>query len=321
MSDKQIPVALPAKPRSAVLAQVKAWLVWVVPVAALILAGYLVGTRLLAVGPTVTVTFADADGLLPDQTQVRYRGAQIGIVRSLKLSADRKRVEVRARLDKSAGTLACEGSQFWIVRPEVTPAGLHGLQTLVSGSFIQVEPGVGKRCPEFTGSEQPVLPEDLRNGLALRLTTPHIGTLNAGAPVYHRGLEVGSVESLALNDDATAVNIQIRIDRRYATLVRQNSVFWNAGGLDVSLKLTGISATAESVRSLLVGGIAFANPEPAGPPALSSAVFALHDKPEEKWLTMETAIPGWAGVAGPPTNTPRSSPLTASSALSTNAAR
>jgi paraquat-inducible protein B len=269
----------------------------------------------------VTVTFADAEGLLPDQTQVRYRGAQVGIVRSVKLSADRQRVEVRARLDSSAAGLACDGSQFWIVRPQVTPAGLHGLQTIVSGSYLQVEPGNGKRCLAFTGSEQAALPPELRTGLVLRLTTPHIGTLNTGAPVYHRGLEVGSVESLALNDDATAVNIQIRIDRRYATLVRQNSVFWNAGGLDVSLKLTGITATAESVRSLLVGGIAFANPQPAGPLALAEAVFALHDKPEEKWLTMETAIPGWAGLAGPPTNTPRSTPLTASSALSTNVAR
>ena len=277
-------------------------IIWAVPLLAVVIGGYLLFQRFEVVGPSITITFQDGDGIRPDQTPVRYRGVQVGIVRSVTISPDHREVEVEARLDRSAEGLACKGSQFWIVRPEVSAAGLQGLQTIVSGSFIQVEPGSGPELKKFAGIDKAPLPEKLRDGLELVLTSHHVGTLNDGAPVYHRGLEVGSVESLALNDDATAVNVHVRIQRQYADLVRQNTVFWNAGGLDVSLKLFGINVSAESMRSLIVGGIAFATPSPPGGVVASNTVFALQDKLEEKWLKWETPIPGWAGRAGPPTN-------------------
>ncbi len=169
-----------------------------------------------------------------------------GAVHSVELSEDRQRVKLEARLDHSAANLAREGSQFWIVRPQVSAAGLTGLQTIVSGPYIQVEPGNGTRTNNFVGIDKAPLAENLRNGLELLLTAPHISTLNAGAPVYTRGLEVGSVESVGFNNDATAVNIRIRIQDKYSSLVRQNTVFWNAGGLDVRLKLLSALISARN---------------------------------------------------------------------------
>lgn len=298
---QDIPVALPASRPLKSIKRAQVSILWLVPVLAVLVGGYLVFDRIQAVGPVITLTFREGDGLLPDQTAVRYRGVQIGTVHSVALSADGRRVEVVSRLNRSAARLACEGSQFWVVRPEVSAAGFHGLETIVSGSYIQMEPGQGKPATYFTGRETAPLPEKLRGGLELVLTCPQIGTLDAGAPIYHRGLEVGTVEDVMLDSNATGVNIRICIQPRYAALVRQNSVFWNAGGLDVTLKLFGINVSAESVRSLVVGGIAFATPSPAGLPAAANSRFVLEDKLEQKWLKWETPILAWA-TNGPPTN-------------------
>jgi paraquat-inducible protein B len=276
-------------------------MIWAIPLLSAIVGGYLVFEHIQAVGPLLTMTFGDGDGLLPDQTPVRYRGVQIGMVHSVKLSPDGQRAEVVARLNRSASGLARQGSQFWVVRPQVTAAGFHGLETIVSGSYIQVEPGHGKPETYFTGLDTAPLPDKLRGGLELILTCRHIGTLDSGAPIYHRGMEVGTVENVMLNSNATGVNIKVCIQPRYAALIRQNSVFWNAGGLDVTLKLFGVNVSAESMRSLIVGGIAFATPSPAGLPAVANSTFALQDKPEQKWLKWETPIPGWV-PNGPPTN-------------------
>lgn len=317
---QDIPTALPAASPLNAITRPKISAIWLVPILSAIIGGYFVFIRLQTIGPAITVTFQKGDGLQPGETTVRYRGVQVGTIRTVELTPDGQKVEVKARLGRSASQLAREGSLFWIVRPEVSAGGLRGLQTIVSGSYIEVQPGNGKAQTKFTGSDDAPLAEPLLHGLELVLTSPHVATLNAGAPVYHRGLEVGSVETLALNDDATAVNIHVRIDRRYAGLVRENSVFWNAGGLDVTLKLFGINVSAESVRALVVGGIAFATPSPPGPPAVSNTVFALHDKLDEKWLRWETPISGWVGREGPPANRPNSGFQPAGS-LATNIAR
>ena len=296
--------------------------VWVVPIVAALIAGYLVYSRFKNVGPTITVTFKDGGGLQAGQTILRYRGVKVGTVHSVKLSGDSQLVEVEAGLDRSAMRLASEGSTFWIVRPQVNAAGLHGLETIVSGAYIQVEPGQGKEQKKFVGSDETPVSKPVEGSLDVILATAEVGTLNIGAPVYYRGLEVGEVQSLMLNENATNVHIHVEIQPRYTSLVRQNTEFWNAGGLNVSLKLFGINVSAESVRSLIVGGIAFATPFPPGPVADSNCVFTLHEKLEEKWLKWAPAMPGWAGSNGPPTNTSSSGSFPSVGSLSsTNGAR
>lgn len=308
---RDIPVALPASESLRAVRRARIPVIWAIPLLAIIAGGYLVFERLWAVGPLITVTFKDGDGLLAGQTPLRYRGVPIGMVRLVKLSPDAQRAEVVARLDRSATRLASEGAQFWIVRPQVSGAGLQGLQTIVSGPFIEVEPGHGKPQTFFTGLDAAPPSEKLRGGLELVLSCSHIGTLNSGAPVYYRGMEVGAVENVMLNSDASGMNIKVCIQAPFAVLVRRNTVFWNAGGLDVTLKLFGVNVSAESVRSLIVGGIAFATPSPAGPPVAANSKFVLQDKPDQKWLKWETPIPGW--VANGPTNTLPPSSLSPSS--------
>jgi paraquat-inducible protein B len=267
-------------------------LIWLVPLAAAIVAGWLVWDQLEQMGPAILVQFRDGTGLVANQTLVKYRGVRVGSVRSVELATNIAQVEVKIRLDRSATSLAQAGSTFWVVRPEVGAGGLHGLETIVSGPYIQVQPGDGHGKPQksFVGLEEaPILPST-NGGTEFIISTAGVRSLAQGSPVYYRGIQVGTVDYLSLSANSTAVDVHILIKAKFASLVRMNSVFWNAGGIDVGLRLLGITFTAENFKSLVIGGIAFATPDDYGKPATNNTIFALHEKIENKWLEWSPAI-------------------------------
>ena len=288
------PAALPAPPPEAKIRR-RRWhvsVIWVVPIVAAIVAGYLVYGRLQDRGPEITITFKDGDGVKAGQTEVRYRGVPIGEVTAVDLSDRAEHVVVQARLRRSAASIASEGSVFWIVRPEVGPASISGLRTVFTGPYIQVLPGTGKPKTEFVGVDRPP-PALERGGLRIVLASAHLSSVRTGSPVYYRGIQVGTVTDTELSRDATSAHIHVFIGQRYARLVRIGSRFWSASGLDVNISLLkGVEINLESLRSLVVGGIAFATPEdPGSPLAKNGAIFVLHDKPEKEWLSWTPKIP------------------------------
>jgi paraquat-inducible protein B len=266
------------------------FLVWLIPLVAVALAGYLVYERLHERGPVIAIGFADASGVREGQTDLRYRGVPVGRVERVELSEDLKRAVLTVRLHREAGALAREGSVFWIARPQVRFGDISRLGTIVSGPFIEVRPGSGPARLEFTGLERAPLPE--RPGLRLTLAASQLGPVKSDSPVIYRGIEVGTVTDVDLSRDASAAHVEAVIYRRYTRLVRAGSRFWTLGDLEVKASLfKGLDIEVDSVRSLVTGGIAFATPDPSMPPAKSGATFVLHDKPEKEWLTWAPRIP------------------------------
>lgn len=265
--------------------------VWVVPIIAAIVAAYLVYGRIQEFGPTITIKFREANGVKASQTEVRYRGVPIGEATGIELSADHQYVVVRARLRRWAFSIAKADSLFWIVRPEVGIRSISGLSTVITGPFIQVYPGTGEARTEFTGLE--TAPPTLgRKGLKVTLAAARLGSVKPGSPVHYRGFEVGFVTDTDLSRDATAAQIHVFIEQRYAPLVRVGSRFWDVSGVDVNISLLrGVQISLESLRSLVAGGIAFATPSPSSPPVKDGAIFPLHEKPQKEWLEWTPKIP------------------------------
>jgi paraquat-inducible protein B len=289
MSDATLP-SEPDLPKAKIRRQSRFSFVWFVPLIAAIVAGWLVFMQVRQAGPVISIQFDDGNEIIANQTILRYRGVRVGTVRSVELTRDAQHVEVQARLDRSAESLAREGSFFWIVHPEVGAGGLHGLETIVSGPYIQVQPGSGAKQTKFIGAEEPPILNTPGSGLEIVLTTPHLGELSVGSPVYYRGIEVGSVQYFVLGSDSTAVNVHILIEKNFVPLVRTDSQFWNAGGINVDLKLFGINVSAESFKSLVIGGIAFATPSPPGVLATNDAIFPLNEKVDKQWLDWSPVI-------------------------------
>jgi paraquat-inducible protein B len=266
--------------------------VWVVPVVAAIVAGYLVYDRVQEFGAKITIKFKDGSGLKTGQTPIKYRGVPIGEVAAVELSENQQHVLVKARLRRSALSIAREGSVFWIVRPEVGIANITGLGTVITGPHIEVLPGTGEAKSEFVGLESaPVALE--RKGLKIVLRSSRLGSLKPSSPVYYRGIEVGAVQDSQLGNNSTTVDIQVFVRQRYVNLVRNGSKFWNVSGVDVSFGLfRGVEINLESLRSLVAGGIAFATPnDPKGKAAKDGMVFRLYEKPKKEWLEWTPEIP------------------------------
>jgi paraquat-inducible protein B len=265
------------------------WLYWLVPVGAVALCGWFVYRDVIAGGPTVSIFFQDADGV-EKNTQVKFRGANVGEVKSLELTKDHKLVRVTVRLVESAGTLACAGSTFWIVRPEVRVGTVTGLGTIVSGEYIGVQPGAGPPTNTFMGADKEPLAEK-PGALQIVLRASALGSMQELSPIFYRGIEVGEVLYFQLSDDSREVVIHARIDPEYAPLVRSETKFWNAGGIDFRFGLfKGVQINAESPKTVLSGGIEFATPPEAQSSVTNGASFTLFEKPEDKWKTWAPPI-------------------------------
>ncbi len=279
-----------ALPKAVIKKTRRAWWLWLVPLGALALCAWFVYRDYIATGPVITIYFQDASGLEENNTTIRYLGATVGQVKRLALTKDSSRVEVKARLAGSAAHLARAGTVFWIVRPELKVGAISGLRTIISGEYIAVRPGGGARTNIFAGAGGEPIPEE-PGALHITLLVPSLRSVQEQSWVYYRGIKVGEVLKYQLGNDAQEVKLQARIHKDYVPLVRSNSKFWNAGGIDFHFGLfRGAEISAESARTLLSGGIEFATPTEAGEPTTDGAVFRLYDKPEDAWKNWMPAI-------------------------------
>ncbi len=262
------------------------WLspVWLIPIVTALIAGYLVSHELSQRGPTITITFRSAEGLTAGQSQVRLREVAIGTVETIQLAPDRSRVLVTVRMTKDAEPLLTEGARFWVVRPRLFAGTISGLNTVLSGSYIQIAPPPPDRPParEFVGLEDPPLLTADEAGTRYRLRSDRLGSISVGSPIFFRDLDVGQVLGWDIGDMAENVTLHVFIRAPYDRYVREGSRFWNASGVSLKLGAEGVQLQFESLRAILLGGIAFETPEAvrSGPVPPERHTFTLYPSSE-----------------------------------------
>jgi paraquat-inducible protein B len=246
-------------------------IVWLVPLAALLIGGWLIYKAVSEKGPEITITFKTAEGLEAGKTKIKCRDVEIGQVQEITLSRDLNQVIVKAQLIKAAAAFLSENSRFWVVRARVSASSVTGLSTVFSGAFIDIDPGApGKKALHFEGLEEPPIVTTWEKGRHFDLLAERKGSLDVGAPVYYRQIEVGRVAAYSLAPDGTGITFKVFIRDPYPAFVRQNTRFWNASGIDVKLDARGIQVNTESFVSMLVGGVAFDVIEKFGPAAAAA---------------------------------------------------
>jgi paraquat-inducible protein B len=158
--------------------------------------------------------------------------------------------------------LLTEQTIFWVVKPRLFAGNVSGLDTLVSGSYVGMLPAQteGKRQLEFTGREDPPVLEANVPGTTFLLKASRIGSISLGSPVYYRDIAVGEVLGWDIGDMAASVTIRAFVREPYDKYVRDDSRFWNASGVSVKLGAAGVELQLESLRAILLGGIAFDTP-------------------------------------------------------------
>ncbi len=233
-------------------------LVWLVPVVAALIGGWLVVKALTEKGPEIAITFKTAEGLEVGKTKVRFKDVEIGQVTAIRFGEDVKHVVVKAQLVKEAERFISENTRFWVVRARVSASAIYGLGTVFSGAYIDLDPGApGKPSKEFVGLEEPPVVTTGLPGRHFILESERRASIEVGAPIYYRQIRVGEVVAYSLSEDGSKVVAKIFVHAPYHRFVRQRSRFWSASGVDLKMDASGLQVYTESLVSIVVGGIAF----------------------------------------------------------------
>jgi paraquat-inducible protein B len=255
-------------------------IVWLVPIVAILIGGWLAYKGLSEKGPMVTISFESAEGLEAGKTKVRYKDVELGLVETVRFNVDLTRVLVKAEFVKEATPYLTENTKFWVVRPRVTASGVSGLGTLFSGAYIGMDPGKeGEPARRFKGLEIPPVVTTGMPGREFLLRANTLGSLDIGAPVYYRQIQVGQVIGYDLDKEGKSLKVKIFVNAPHDKLVQKNTRFWNASGFDLTLDASGLKLNTESMVSIMMGGIAFDTPTSleAGGPAEPDQVFRLYE--------------------------------------------
>jgi len=253
-------------------------LVWLIPLITVLIGGWLVFKTLTEQGPAFTLAFDTAEGIEAGKTRIKFKNVDVGVVETLRFSNNFDHVILTVQMDQDTGHLLRRGTRFWVVRPRLSLRGVSGLGTLISGAYIELDPGKGAPQGHFKGLETPPVLTTENEGEKVLLITPKLGSIGIGSPVYYQGILAGEVLGYELGDDQSSVLIHAFVNAPYDDLLQGNSRFWNVSGLDVSVNADGINVRTESLESLMFGGIAFETPASLEPVTrdISGLVFSLH---------------------------------------------
>ena len=254
-------------------------LIWVIPIVAIIV-GIVIGVDAIRNrGIQTVITLPTAEWVEAGKTKIRYLNFEIGTVDEVAMNEKADGVELHCTLHKGGKKYLTEGAKFWLVYPRVGAGGISGLGTLVSGAYLSMELGPADAKPQrrFQALDTPPLESDRSPGLSLQLHAEELYSLDVGSPIYYRNVEVGTVEGHELAKDGSGVILRMFFPPKHAGLVRKDSRFWNAGGIQIAGSLAEFEVEAESLDSIIAGGISFDSPRgEKSNPAKKDSSFWLH---------------------------------------------
>lgn len=254
--------------------------VWIIPVVAALLGLWLVARHYSAQGPEITVHFDTAEGLIAGKTPVLCRSVPVGTVIAIALADDNQGVEITLAMDRSAKRLLMEDTQIWVVRARYSSAGISGLNTLVTGNYVELQPGISRKARrQFAGLEDPPATPPGVPGLRFKLKAAQAGGLGAGASIVYKGISVGKLETRVFHPQNGEVEFTAFIASDYAQLVDRHTRFYNSGGLDLKVGADGIQLRSGTIESLLSSSVTFtdqAAKEPREKPLADGHEFVLY---------------------------------------------
>jgi len=253
--------------QSATKAQVKAArpisMIWLIPIVAVCIGGWMVYQNWKNQGPLITIEFKTASGIEVGTTKIKSLNVDIGQVTKLDIKPDLDGVIVTARLSSpNYEALLRDNTTFWVVSPQVTRAGISGLHTLLSGPYIALFPGSGElEKYQFEGLEAAPLTPAGTPGLSVTLSSEHDFSFTAGDPIIYKGFNVGQIEDIYFNSEQNIMYYNAFIEAPYHTLIRSNTRFWKMSGVELELSADGLKVQAGTLETIMRGGVTFGLPK------------------------------------------------------------
>nr|WP_208614800.1 intermembrane transport protein PqiB [Xenorhabdus ishibashii] len=261
--------------------KLKSWSpVWIVPIITVLIGAWILFYHFSHQGPEVTLITSNAEGIEAGKTKIKSRSVDVGVVESVSLSENLGQVIIKARLNDGMNRLLRTDTAFWVVKPQIGREGVSGLSTLLSGVFIELQPGTqGEEESRFSLLDTPPLASPDAKGIRLILTSEKAGRLTPGDPVLFRGYRVGSVEAGTFDPTSRVIRYQIFVKSPYDALLTTNVRFWKDSGVTFDMSSQGIRVDVASLSTLFGGGVSFDVPQgwELGKPVKEKEVFKLYD--------------------------------------------
>lgn len=263
------------------------FIIWLLPFIALLISSWMLYKHFDKQGEEVSVSFNNAEGFVVGKTPLKYKGIKIGVITNIEVDENNiNRFIVNIEVHKKALPLvAKEGTRFWKVEPKATITEISGLNTILSGVYIEAMPKVQKieqiknlktQYSFEAVSEKPI--NYFNNGIFLTLKSQK-GSLEVGAPILYKSFVVGKIvkKNLIKND----IFYTIFIENEYKDLVKHSSNFWNISGVDIKASLSGVKFKIDTLASLIAGGIEFDSNSLKPPLEDKTKVFDLYDNKDD----------------------------------------
>ncbi|MCJ8319509.1 MAG: MlaD family protein [Colwellia sp.] len=235
-------------------------IVWLVPIIALIFGAWLAVKAISERGEYITIKFENGRGIVPNKTEVRYKGLVAGMVKSVEPSANLDHVIVDVEMSAKLAPYLTTSTQFWLVTADISLQGVSGLDTLLSGDYINFQPDITKEgysTNEFTALQAEPPLDVTTPGLHLTLQSDVLGSISKNSPITFKQLPIGYVSSYHYVEETKKIDISVFIEEKHAHLIKQNSQFWNVSGVQIVASLSsGIKVNTDSLASIISGGIA-----------------------------------------------------------------
>ncbi|MCP4326687.1 MAG: MCE family protein [Psychromonas sp.] len=275
--------------------------IWFLPIVAALLGAWILFENMTHAKTSINIHFENAESIIVDKTRIRYKGVIVGTVKKIELDSSSS-VNVIAEVESHAKFMLRENTQFWLVSPKASLTSISGLDTLFSGSYINLHPGKGGSASSFNAvSEQPITIPD--NSLLVNLKSDNAGSISVGTPLFYKKIQVGEVVRIRLDKSDQFVNIKAFINKKYSHLVKERTKFWNISGLTANISRAGVDLKLDSLTSLIAGGITFNSPSDSRKLSGNSA-FTLFDNIDKSEVGIDielivnniTNLPKGAGI-------------------------
>ena len=275
--------------------------IWFLPFIAALLGTWVLFQHITHANVEIKIHFENAGSIIVDKTKVRYKGVIVGTVKKIELDTSGG-INIIAEIESHATFMLREKTKFWLVSPKASLTSISGLDTLFSGSYINLQPGDGDDSSVFNAlTDQPISIPD--NALLINLKSKTAGSITIGTPLFFKKIKVGEVARVRLNNNGQYVDIKAFVETKYRHLIKEDSKFWNISGLNANISRAGIDFKLDSLTSLIAGGITFSSPPKSAPITTHSEfeLFESLDKTEmalaiELSLNNITNLPKGAGI-------------------------
>lgn len=253
--------------------------IWIIPIIALLITVWMLFKYQSEQGYTIYIKMTTADGITSGKTEVKVRNVKVGLVKGLELDLSQNGVLAKVQIDNQYGDLLTEDAKFWVVKPRIDQSGISGMNTLLSGAYLELEPGQSQSLSYlFTLQDEPALISNDIEGKRFKLTANSAEVLDVGTSIYFRGYRIGQIESGRFDVDSLAMHYGIFVFSPYDKLITNNTIFWVSSGVDFSLDTSGVQFSTGSLSKLIKGGISVDYPPEQKPNdiALANKSYALH---------------------------------------------